>query len=208
MACRFDDGYGSSCCHSTHRVGLDIDVHVDSSTHDFGNGFVDTEEQKVIDHAVAFIDAGLSGSNTGGPNTLGRVQRIIASNNDIRQGINAVHPGIVISDASGVHLNHMHFDIGRPTQAAGIANLSGDFNFDGAVDAADYTVWRDGLGITFTAGDYSTWTGNFGASQSTAIAGTGTFGVCVTAARHGTVAEKGEPGCVSSRSRESERIGD
>lgn len=28
-------------------------------------------------------------------------------------------------------------------------DVVGDFNFDGAVNAADYTVWRDTLGSTF-----------------------------------------------------------
>jgi endoglucanase len=53
--------------------------------------------------------------------------------------------------------------------------LPGDFNFDGLVDAADYTVWRDSLGLTGTANaadanfdglvddeDYDTWLANFG----------------------------------------------
>ena len=38
----------------------------------------------------------------------------------------------------------------------------GDFNGDGFVDAADYTVWRDGLGTAFVAADYDTWVENFG----------------------------------------------
>lgn len=40
----------------------------------------------------------------------------------------------------------------------------GDFNLDGLVDAADYTVWRDGLGTTYTQADYATWASNFGNS--------------------------------------------
>lgn len=40
--------------------------------------------------------------------------------------------------------------------------LEGDFNFDGTVDAADYTVWRDGLGTTFVQGDYDLWVANYG----------------------------------------------
>ncbi len=53
--------------------------------------------------------------------------------------------------------------------------LPGDFNFDGTVDAADYTVWRDSIGLT-GAGldadsnidgrvddlDYAVWKANFG----------------------------------------------
>jgi endoglucanase len=56
-------------------------------------------------------------------------------------------------------------------------DLAGDFNFDGTVDAADFTVWRDSLGQT-GAGlnadanidgliddlDYAVWKANFGGS--------------------------------------------
>ena len=42
--------------------------------------------------------------------------------------------------------------------------LDGDYNLDGTVDAADYTVWRDGLGTTFTLSDYDVWVNNFGAT--------------------------------------------
>jgi hypothetical protein len=58
------------------------------------------------------------------------------------------------------------------------ANL-GDFNGDGIVDAADYTVWRDNLGrpastignngaggATVTAADYQVWRANFGATYA------------------------------------------
>jgi hypothetical protein len=38
----------------------------------------------------------------------------------------------------------------------------GDFNNDGTVDAADYIVWRKGLGTTYTQADYDTWRANFG----------------------------------------------
>ena len=53
--------------------------------------------------------------------------------------------------------------------------LPGDYNDNGVVDAADYTVWRDSLGSTGTnlaadgndnnaidAGDYNVWKTNFG----------------------------------------------
>jgi len=55
------------------------------------------------------------------------------------------------------------------------ADLPGDYNFDGAVDAADYTVWRNSLGQTgagldadsnidglVDGADYDTWKANFG----------------------------------------------
>jgi len=40
--------------------------------------------------------------------------------------------------------------------------LDGDFNLDGSVDAADYVVWRQGLGATYTQADYDTWRAHFG----------------------------------------------
>ena len=53
------------------------------------------------------------------------------------------------------------------------AGLPGDFNDDGIVDAIDYTVWRDGLGTTYTAADYDLWKSHFGetAASGTALAG-------------------------------------
>jgi hypothetical protein len=36
---------------------------------------------------------------------------------------------------------------------ADLSALTGDFNGNGAVDAADYTVWRDGLGSIYTQAD-------------------------------------------------------
>jgi hypothetical protein len=54
-----------------------------------------------------------------------------------------------------------------PTNALAAPSLPGDFNHDGTVDAADYVVWRKGLGTTYTQDDYNTWQANFGASLST-----------------------------------------
>ncbi len=39
----------------------------------------------------------------------------------------------------------------------------GDFNEDGGVDAADYTVWRDGLDTLYDASHYLLWRANYGA---------------------------------------------
>ena len=48
-----------------------------------------------------------------------------------------------------------------PFQSTG---LPGDYNEDGAVDAADYIVWRKGLGTTYTQPDYDVWRAHFGQS--------------------------------------------
>ncbi|MEQ8847727.1 hypothetical protein [Botrimarina sp.] len=68
---------------------------------------------------------------------------------------------------------------------AGVAPLVGDYNRDGAVNAADYTVYRDNLGDSVVnpgdgadgnengvidTGDYAFWADNYGASASSAVA--------------------------------------
>lgn len=70
---------------------------------------------------------------------------------------------------------------------ASSALLEGDFNNDGIVDAADYSVWRDSLGLTgqtpysgadadgdgqITQADYNLWVANYGATslQSSSVA--------------------------------------
>ena len=49
--------------------------------------------------------------------------------------------------------------------------LPGDFNGDGVVDAADYTVWRDSLG---SIDDYNLWVANFGQTASSSSSGSNT----------------------------------
>ncbi|MEX2091914.1 MAG: heparin lyase I family protein [Pirellulales bacterium] len=52
--------------------------------------------------------------------------------------------------------------------ATGNSSLPGDFNLNGRVDAADYTVWRAGLGSTYTAADYTIWKTHFGQTAGSA----------------------------------------
>src|SRR5262249_18783185 len=47
--------------------------------------------------------------------------------------------------------------------------IPGDFNSDGRVDAADYVVWRKGLGTTYLPSDYSTWRTNYGRTSATGL---------------------------------------
>lgn len=65
---------------------------------------------------------------------------------------------------------------------ATLTNLAGDYNNDGIVDLADYTVWRDQLGVpasnllndvdggTVGAAQYGTWKANFGARITAPLA--------------------------------------
>jgi fibronectin-binding autotransporter adhesin len=47
----------------------------------------------------------------------------------------------------------------------------GDFNGDGSTDAADFVIWRKGLGTTYTQSDYELWRSHFGqtAGRSSSI---------------------------------------
>jgi hypothetical protein len=47
-----------------------------------------------------------------------------------------------------------------------IDDLEGDYNLDGTVNAADYTVWRDGGSPDDTIAGYNLWRANFGNSGS------------------------------------------
>jgi hypothetical protein len=55
----------------------------------------------------------------------------------------------------------------------GSVTLTGDFNQDGAVDATDYVVWRNGLGTSHTQADYEQWRANFGRTAASAAVGAG-----------------------------------
>jgi hypothetical protein len=46
--------------------------------------------------------------------------------------------------------------------APAVPNPNGDYDNDGIVNAADYTIWRDRLGTTFSQSHYGTWRANFG----------------------------------------------
>jgi len=66
--------------------------------------------------------------------------------------------------------------------------LEGDFNADAIVDAADYVVWRKGLGTFYTQSDYNVWRTHFGqtagsgASANTAVPEPATLVMLILAA--------------------------
>lgn len=61
------------------------------------------------------------------------------------------------------------------------APLAGDYNSDGLVNAADYTVWRDSLAGGNPVGSYSAWAGNYGATASAVGVPEPCFSAVVTA---------------------------
>ncbi|MEQ8848684.1 PEP-CTERM sorting domain-containing protein [Botrimarina sp.] len=57
--------------------------------------------------------------------------------------------------------------IGLGSESVGLA---GDYNNDGLVDAADYTVWRDGDSPDSSQAGYDLWASNYGAGGASAAA--------------------------------------
>ena len=41
-------------------------------------------------------------------------------------------------------------------------SINGDYNQDSVIDAADYVIWRKGLGTTYSPDDYNVWRAHFG----------------------------------------------
>jgi hypothetical protein len=54
---------------------------------------------------------------------------------------------------------------------------NGDFNGDGYVDAADYVVWRKGLGTAYSLNQYNIWRDHYGLAIVTGATGSGSFAV-------------------------------
>jgi autotransporter-associated beta strand protein len=49
-----------------------------------------------------------------------------------------------------------------------VVTPGGDFDHNGAVNAADYVTWRKGVGTTYTGGDYNSWREHFGETNASA----------------------------------------
>jgi hypothetical protein len=91
-------------------------------------------------------------------------------------GVNAL---LVYDSSSAATANHTPsatFD-NYASDANNVTVPPGDFNRNGKVDAADYVVWRKGLGTTYIQSDYDVWRTHYGqAAGSGAGAGSGVVG--------------------------------
>jgi len=88
-------------------------------------------------------------------------------------GVNIDLPADENEAPVGYYMLFLVNDQGTPSLAEWIRAtpnivLDGDFNGDDVVDAVDYTVWRDGLGVEYTEDDYELWKNNFGMSAGAA----------------------------------------
>ena len=90
----------------------------------------------------------------------------------IRLSVTDVEGGVMLTMPTDSHQappgNYMLFlvdDTGVPSVSSLVRaefGLDGDFNGDGTVDAADFTVFRDFLGKGYESSDYDLWVNNFG----------------------------------------------
>lgn len=117
-----------------------------------GNGIGETWDEAGGSSSGVLAESFLLGSSTLAPTEMLSLGRAVASG-----GSPALEFSYRRADTGAVITGLLEFVEG---------GLAGDFNNDGSVDAADYTVWRDGLGTTFTPADYVVWRSNYGQSAS------------------------------------------
>jgi autotransporter-associated beta strand protein len=100
-------------------------------------------------------------------------------------GINGTFDDVLFPTFAGIqwHVVYGPGSVVLMIDSAATAGLTGDYNGDGLVNAADYTVWRDTLGSTtrlaadgngngrVDADDYAIWKMHFGATSPNAGAG-------------------------------------
>jgi hypothetical protein len=95
-------------------------------------------------------------------------------------GVNIELPANENEAPVGYYMLFLVNDQGTPSMAEWIQAttnimLPGDFNDDHVVNAADYTVWRNGLGSTYTEADYGVWKDHFGETDGTGAGSAGTI---------------------------------
>jgi hypothetical protein len=130
--------------------------------------------------------SGITEGSLGGPNAGGS-DVFVAKYDTVGRllwlqqfGTTGLDRGLDVSaDSSGnIYLSgYTDDDLGGPNAGGNDAFVAkfidgpaGDYNNNGTVDAADYVVWRDGLGTTFTQGEYDVWRANFGKTVAGAAA--------------------------------------
>jgi hypothetical protein len=147
----------------------------------FGGGFyadggtVEVHNSSAIGNSAQGGAGGPRGSSSGATNGAvgeGRGGGLNIGNADV--GLNE----FTISHVTGNTATTSHPNIfGSYEVIPDLIPLPGDFNNDGNVDAADYVVWRKGLGSIYTQDDYNIWAANFGATLGNGSGATGAASV-------------------------------
>jgi hypothetical protein len=106
-----------------------------------------------------FVGAAATIEN-GGPVTVSTVFGTSTSQETAMDPILTAGTRKLLTDLDAAALTDIGWTVVAPP------GVEGDYNGNGIVDAADYTVWRDGLGTIYTAADYNVWKTNFGNTSS------------------------------------------
>jgi hypothetical protein len=110
---------------------------------------------------ATFTNSDVSGNNSeggvGSPSGSGYAGGIYIANAQV--GLDEFTVDHIAANSSSTSFPNIYgtFDI-----IPDLNPLPGDFHRDGTVDAADYVVWRKGLGSDFTPDDFHVWRAHFG----------------------------------------------
>lgn len=129
-----------------------------------------------------FVGAASIATGTFAPSTDGSPE--FADDGSVETSFGVVYTSVGTATTVGNFTEVSGSSITR-TVLSNLVTIPGDYNADGTVDAADYTVWRDTLGsttdlradgnddMTINQQDYAVWKGNFGMSVSGSGSGAG-----------------------------------
>ena len=110
------------------------------------------------------LDFDFSGTSIFNLQRLSRDTGLVETVNLVPDGGSRYHLDLVLEGGTG---DLFKFNNGGTFVSGDLPTIgAGDYNADGMVDAADYVVWRDGLGTTYTLADYAVWKANFGIGAS------------------------------------------
>jgi hypothetical protein len=170
LGTNFDEG----CCDGPNNVGGDTvgvaaDAHGNVYVASFtgGNLSAPNAPPYVVDAFVAKYDP--SGS-------LRWIEQFGTGVQEVGTGVSIDGQGYVYASgstechgASACALDGLYAFVAKYRDDALFAP-PGDFSADGAVNAADYVVWRKGIGTIYTQTDYEVWRAHFGQTAGSSAA--------------------------------------
>jgi hypothetical protein len=144
---------------TSSALSLDSGGHFDlsSANVNFASGNLAYHDSS--GNLIGTLDIAGKSSTLSGSGTLSSVTQTGNTTATLTVPVNST---FVFSPQSGVTIDFTLTGqlVGTVTFAAG---LSGDFNSDGKVNAADYVTWRAGSLVASTPANYNLWRANFGA---------------------------------------------
>lgn len=159
-----DTGAATLTNSSTYTVNLEGYTISSASGSLNAVDWISLDDQNVDNSGIGGADGFVEEANTPTPPDENQLSELIPNNPAGPQHL-TLSPGEtyslgVLFDTSGTQDLALEFLLNLGSAPAG------DFNQDGEVNIADYTVWRDGLGGDFAANDYLVWKNNFDATTA------------------------------------------